>query len=225
MNFYLKILQTGRDYICHKTLIITALCAWGGYTLPCAGAERTDTLNRDSGLNCASALRWAIGTNLPAWGMAIANLSGEVQINHRWSTALSIYYSAWNYGAPDRKFRTFILRPEARYWTRSASQGLYVQAHLQMASYNFALPSWNYRIQDRGGTNPALGGGLGIGYRLPLGNSRWALDTSLGFGVYHLKYDRFENYDNGPLVDTRSRAWCGIDHVGLGIIYNFNSAP
>ena len=168
--------------------------------------------------------RWAVGTNLLAWGMAVANLSGEATLGCRWSLALSLYYSGWDYASDTRKFRTFIFRPEARFWTRSALRGLYLQAHVQMAAYNFAMPSWSYRIQDVGGDHPALGGGIGLGYRLPLGNGRWALDAAIGAGVYHLKYDRFENRDNGPLVDTRSRVWAGIDHVSVGVVYNFNSA-
>lgn len=167
--------------------------------------------------------QWTVGTNLIALGMAITNITGELSVGCRWSTALSLCYSAWNYGAVNHKYRMFMVKPEVRYWTRSALAGLFVEAHLQLTYYNFARPSWNYRIQDTNGTHPALGGGFGVGYRLPIGDRGWALQASLGAGVYHLKYDRFLNYHNGPLHDTHSRTWAGIDHVGIGIIYNFNS--
>lgn len=168
---------------------------------------------------------WHLSTNLIEWGMAISNLTAEVDFAPRWSAALSLHYSGMNYAGKTRKFRTFIFRPEVRWWAGSCHKGLFLDAHLQMAAYNFALPSWKYRIQDVGGKNPALGGGLGIGYRLPLGsNGHWAAQGQLGVGVYHLKYDRFENRPNGPLVDTRRRVWAGIDNVSVSIVYNFKAS-
>lgn len=168
---------------------------------------------------------WHISSSLPALGMAIANLSGHYDFACRWSAALTLCYAGWNYGTSTRKFRTFIFRPEARYWLRDGHSGFFVDGHLAMAAYNFAMPSWHYRIQDVGGDHPALGGGIGIGYRLPLGLSgRWAVEAQLGAGVYRLKYDRFENRPNGPLVDTRSRTWAGIDNFAISLVYNFNPA-
>ena len=124
--------------------------------------------------------------------VAIVNATAHYQWNCRWSAALSLYYSAWDYGRSDCKFRTFIFRPEVRYWTRRAGSGLFFDAHVAMAAYNFALPSWDYRIQDVDGTHPALGGGLGIGWRQNL-SRRWALEFQAGAGVYALRSDRFGN--------------------------------
>lgn len=166
--------------------------------------------------------QWHIGTNIVEWAMAITNLTGEYDFARRWSVALSLHYSAWNYGTTTRKFRTFILRPEVRYWLHDCHKGFFINAHVQLAAYNFALPGWHYRIQDVDGKHPALGGGIGLGYRVDLDKERrWAFQADLGAGIYYLKYNRFENRRNGPLVDTRSRVWAGIDHFGLSIIYNF----
>lgn len=173
--------------------------------------------------------RWHVSTNLPAWGALIANATGEYDFKPHWSCALTIYYSAFNYFTSTRKFRTFILRPEIRWWARDSHTGFFAEAHLEMAAYNFALKSWEYRIQDVKGRNPALGGGIGAGYRynfrrggLP---SRWSLECQLGVGVYHLKYNRFENRPGGQLVDTRSRTFFGIDNAAISLVYNFNPRP
>lgn len=184
--------------------------------------EAEEVIN-DAGTGCGR--EWHVSTNVPAWGMFIANATGEYDFSCRWSAALSLCYSAWNYGTSTRKFRTFILRPEVRYWPSGSGSRLFVEGHLAMASFNFAMPSWHYRIQDAGGKHPALGGGIGIGYRLPLGkNGRWAAEAQIGVGVYHLKYDRFENRRGGLLVDSRSRTWAGIDNFALSVVYNFNTA-
>lgn len=164
---------------------------------------------------------WRLSTNAVAWGMAITNLGVECDLARRWSVALSLYYSGWNYLKETRKFRTFIIRPEARYWFADGHRGFFAEGHLELAYYNFALPSWKYRIQDRDGRHPALGGGIGLGYRLPLRNPQWAVEAQVGTGVYHLSYDRFENRPDGPLHDTRTKTWFGVDNVSVGISFNF----
>lgn len=165
---------------------------------------------------------WHVSTNVPAWAMFIANAAGEYDFACRWSAALSVYYSAWNYATSTRKFRTFIFRPELRYWLGSDHRGIFVDGHLSMVSYNFARKGWHYRIQDVGGDHPALGGGVGVGWRMPLSrNGRWSAEAQIGAGCYALKYDRFENRPDGPLVDTRTRTWFGIDNVSVSMVYNF----
>lgn len=169
---------------------------------------------------------WYMKSSVPAWASAVANVAGEYDFADRWSAQLDLRYSAWNYGRQTRKFRTFQLRPEVRYWFRDGHNGLFVDAHLAMISYNVALPSWEFRIQDRGGKHPALGGGLGVGYRLNLSrDSRWRLEGSLGFGVYHLDYNRFYNKDHtrlGQLFDTRKRTFAGVDNVSVSVVYVLN---
>lgn len=168
---------------------------------------------------------WRVYSNAIEWGLLIANAGGEWDFSDCWSLNLSLHYSALNYFSARRKFRTFILRPEVRFWPAGQDRGLFVDAHVQMAAYNFALRRWAYRIQDVDGKHPALGGGIGVGYRLPLGRSgHWAAEAALGVGVYRLRYDRFENRPGGQLVDTRSRTRVCIDNVALSIVYKFKTA-
>lgn len=168
---------------------------------------------------------WYLRTNLPAWGMAMGNLSGEYRFACRWSVGLSLYYSAWNYGKVTRKFRTFTFRPEARYYFRDGGNGLFVDAHLAMIAYNFAFSGGKYRYQDRDGKHPALGGGIGIGYRLPLSrDGRWRAEAAVGAGVYHLDYDKFLNRDNGPWAGREKRTYVGLDNASLSVIFTFNAA-
>ncbi len=167
---------------------------------------------------------WHVSTNVLAWTLGMTNLMGEYDFGCHWSVALSLYYSAWNYAKATRKFRAFIFRPELRWWLGEGHRGLFVDGHIQMAAYNFALPGWEYRIQDVGGRHPALGGGIGVGYRLPLGRSgRCAAEAAIGVGVYHLEYNRFVNEENGALVDRRERTFFGLDNVSVSVVYNFNA--
>ncbi len=187
-----------------------------------ADTVATEKTVDDSPAPCAR--HWSLRTNLPAWGMAMANISGEYLFACRWSASLSLYYSAWNYGKSTRKFRTFVFRPEARFYFRDGGKGLFFDAHLAMVAYNFAFSGGKWRYQDRGGKHPALGGGIGIGYRLPLSrDGRWRAEASVGAGVYHLDYDRFYNRPNGPLYDNTRRTYFGLDHAAISIVYTFDA--
>lgn len=93
-----------------------------------------------------------------------------------------------------------------------------------MTQYNFAFSGGKYRYQDRGGKHPALGGGIGIGYRLPLSrDGRWRAEAAVGAGIYHLDYDKFLNRDNGPLAGREKRTYFGLDNAALSIVYTFNA--
>ena len=165
--------------------------------------------------------RVLVKTNAPAWGMLISNVAAEIDLDPHWSLNLPVYYSALNYFTSTIKFRTFSLQPEVRYWFSEENEGWFVGAHLGMAYFNFATDG-AYRTQDHKGHSPAFGGGIAGGYRMPLSaNKRWKIEFSLGAGVYSLYYDRFRNRHNGLLVDTKRKAYLGIDQVPISFVYTF----
>ncbi len=160
-----------------------------------------------------------VKTNLVGWGLIMTNIAGEYQWSDHWSVSLPIYYSAWNYFKGTRKYRTFAVQPEIRYWF---NEHVYVGAHLGLAYYNYAKDG-DWRYQDHNGSTPALGGGLSGGWRTAISkNRRWWVELTAGVGVYKLHYDIFHNYHNGPLVDERHRTFFGVDNVALTIAYRFD---
>lgn len=165
--------------------------------------------------------QWHISSNLLPWTLLIPNIGGEVDLHPHWSASANVAYSALNYFTSTCKFRTFSFRPEIRCWPGIVSDGFYVEGHLQMTAYDIATPGMKYRIQDVGGKHPALGGGIGIGFRKQLGDSRWSMEGHIGAGIYDLKYNRFENKINGKLIDTHHRTYYGIDKVAVSLIYTF----
>lgn len=166
--------------------------------------------------------RLHIKTNTIGLAMGIANLAAELDINEHWSVSVPVYYSAWNYFKSTLKFRTFAIQPEVRYWWDEDHIGLFAGAHLGMSYFNFAFDG-DYRYQDKNENSPALGGGLSIGYRLPLSkNNRWGVEFTLGAGVYSLQYDKFYNTDNvkeGLMADSKKKAYFGIDRAAISFSY------
>ena len=169
--------------------------------------------------------RILVKTNGIGWAMGIANLAAEIDLARHWSFTLPIYYSAWNYFTSKVKFRTFALQPEFRYWLSEHNDGFFAGAHFGMAYYNFALPNGN-RYQDHDRRSPALGGGLSVGYRLPLDKkNRWRVEFALGAGAYSLHYDKFSNpssTSDGRLMESVKKTFWGIDQVAVSFSYSFD---
>lgn len=175
-----------------------------------------DTL--DSGTGGCIDNDWHLGLNVIAAGMGVLSLTGEYDLNSEWSVAISAGYSAWNYGSSQRKFRTLFFRPEGRWWF--AGHEFFIEGHAALYYYNFALERWHYRIQDANGSHPALGGGIGAGWRHDF-NSNWSIQAQAGVGVYYLDYQRFVNKPNGALEDRIAKWRFAADNIGVSVIYTF----
>lgn len=163
-----------------------------------------------------------IKTNFVGLGLLMANLGVEFDLGRYMSLSIPVYYSAVNYFKPTIKFRTLATQPELRYWPMSNNDGLFIGAHMGFAYYNFAFDG-DWRYQDKDGTTPTLGGGLSLGYRIPISkNERWKLEFGVGAGIYPLQYDVFHNVPDvkeGELFDTRTKTYIGLDNVHVGISY------
>ena len=195
---------------------------------PTSLAQPTETESH-SALRSEGEVGWSpklyLKTNAIGLGMAIANGAVEADLARHWSVALPIYYSAWNYFKTTIKFRTFATQPEVRYWPSEKNIGLFAGAHFGVASYNFAFDG-DLRYQDHNRQTPAVGGGVSIGYRLPISkNNRWSVEFALGAGVYSNHYDTFLNTPttkDGPMIETIKEVYCGIDRVAISLSYSFN---
>ena len=191
--------------------------------------ERTDEAGEAipaiTGKASPEAKRWipllAVKTNAVGWAMAISNVAVEIDLSQRLSLNIPVYYSAWNYFSGTTKFRILAAQPELRYWP-TRNRRLFAGVHFGVASYNFALGG-KWRIQDHDGTAPALGGGVSVGYRMPLGRSdRWNVEFSLGAGAYRLHYDKFHNESGGVYSSTVRKTFFGIDNAAVSFSYTFD---
>lgn len=158
-------------------------------------------------------------SNIAGLGLLMANIGIEFDMGRKLSFNLPIYYSAVNYFCHTLKFRTFSIQPELRFWPKDNSKGLFIGIHAGFAYYNFAFNgAWRY--QDKDGKTPTLGGGISLGYRLPISNNeRWHMELAAGAGIYPLHYDVFHNERNGQLYDTRKKNYVGLDNILVGISY------
>ena len=161
-------------------------------------------------------------SNALGLSMGISNAAVEIDFAKHWSFTFPLYYSAWNYFNERIKFRTLAFQPEVRYWFSEENNKFFLGAHFSYAQYNIAVAG-GYRYQDHNMEKPALGGGISVGYRLPLSKDhRWNVEFTLGAGVYPLHYDIFENTPDtkdGLLLDSRKMTYWGLDNAGITFSY------
>lgn len=164
-------------------------------------------------------------TNAIGLAMGIANVAVEIDMARHWSFALPVYYSAWDYFKQTLKFRTFAVQPEFRYWLSDENDGFFAGAHFGLAYYNLAIDG-DYRYQDHSRETPAIGGGVSIGYRLPISkNNRWRVEFSVGAGAYANHYDKFHNTPDtkdGLLIESNKNTYWGIDQAAVSFSYSFD---
>lgn len=166
---------------------------------------------------------WYLKTNIIPWFLLDANLAAEWEISDHMSFSLPIYYNALDWFNVESKFRVLGTQPELRYWFKDDFSGLFLGAHFTYSYYNISWNTWTYRYQDKGWKNPALGGGINVGYKLrlrPLGD-HWGLEFTLGAGYLHLDYDTFYNVANGRHAGSFTKNYFGIDNASVSLTYRF----
>ena len=172
--------------------------------------------------NCLPGKRLYIKTNALRWILAQTNIGIEFDVAPHWSADIKAAYSAWNYFSQTLKFRTSDIKPNVRYWFGCNNSGWYVEAHFGLTWYNYAFKG-QYRFQDYGRRSPAIGGGIGAGYRMPLDNSqKWNIEFGVSAGAYKLHYDKFLNETNGRKVGEKRRTFIGPDDAWVTISYRFD---
>ena len=170
--------------------------------------------------------RFYIKSNFLRWILFSADVAFELDFAPHWSFTLPVSYCAMDWFKSTIKFRNFTVQPEVRYWFKHRdNDGFFVGAHFQMCYYNYAFDG-EYRYQDFRGRTPALGGGIGAGYRKPISrNKRWRLEFELGAGIYPLDYSLFQNTPNvrdGQWVERRKKTYYGLDNAAITIAYSFD---
>lgn len=176
-----------------------------------------DTLSKQTDWN----RKLTIKTNIAGFALLIGNAAVEIDLSRHLSLNLPVYYSALDYFKPTVKFRTLATQPELR-WNFGRPDGLFIGSHFGLAYFNFATGG-KYRIQTLDGDEPLIGGGLNIGYRIPLSKDRkWKLELGVGAGAYRFNRDKFFNETNGAKAGSERGTYIGVDNASISLSYSFD---
>lgn len=175
-----------------------------------------------------SAQKVAVKSNLFYDAFANINLGVEVAMAPKWTLDVSGDFNAWN-RSHDRKWKHWLIQPEARYWFCDRFSGHFLGVHAHGGQYNVGnlknglnflgsdfRPLGDHRFQGW-----FVGAGVGYGYSWIL-NKHWNLEAEIGLGYAYTRYDSFECADCGKRVekDVPHHYW-GPTKAAINLIYAF----
>ncbi|MBR8760434.1 DUF3575 domain-containing protein [Porphyromonas levii] len=145
-----------------------------------------------------------------------ATLNGDVSmtLNRNLSAHADVSINPWRI----EKFRIqhFMVRPQIRYWLSESYRGWFFGAHGVFAGYHLGIPRYmRYKVKGI-----AVGGGVDVGYQLPL-SPRWNLEFALGGSVLWTDYFRSECKNCGKILDEKSGVYVLPTKAALSVVYLF----
>lgn len=156
------------------------------------------------------------------------NAGAEVGLAPRWTLDASFNYNGWDL-SHDRKWKHWLVQPEARYWFCDRFSGHFLGMHLLGGQYNFGglknnlswLGSDFSRLSDSRYQGWFVGVGAAYGYAWILGR-RWNLEAEIGVGYVYTRYDRFRCAGCGKRVESdRPHHYVGPTKAAVNLVYVF----
>lgn len=175
----------------------------------------------------ASAQNISVKTNLLYDATTTVNLGVEPRVASRWTLDLSGNYQAWNL-SDKRRWRHWMLQPEARRWFCDPFIGHFLGFHLHGGKYNIGglkngisfLGTDFSQLSDNRFQGWFLGGGVGYGYSWPL-NKYWSIEAEIGLGYSYVRYDKYPCAECGEKIDKGTHHYVGPTKAAVNLIYSF----
>lgn len=179
-------------------------------------------------LPIAHAQHVGVKTNILYDALLSPTVGIEVGLAPKWSLDVSGTANFWTVN--DRRWRQWMVQPEARYWFCQRSAGHFLGFHAIGGQYNFG--NLNLGIDNFLGTDLRqlrdhrlqgwmVGAGVAYGYSWVL-NASWNLEAEIGAGWIYTQYDRFMCEGCGAKDQSRQvHNYVGPTKAAINLIYNF----
>ena len=169
----------------------------------------------------------AVKTNVLNLSALNANVGVEIGLAPRWTLDLSGDYNGWTVSG--RKWKHWLMQPEARYWFCNRFAGQFVGFHALGGVYNFGNLPNNLRflgsnfskLTDRRYQGWGIGAGIAYGYAWVLGE-HWNLETEIGAGWVYTRYDVFPCAECGTKLESdQHHHYLGPTRAAVKFVYLF----
>lgn len=170
----------------------------------------------------------ALKTNLVTDATATVNLGAEFALAPKWTLDLSANYNGWNIGG-DKKWKHWMLQPEARYWFCDKYMGHFFGIHAMGGQFNLGgldadfkfLGSDFGKLRGHRAEGWGIGAGIAYGYAWAMGK-HWNMEAELGIGYLYGKYDKFECEKCGKkTASDLHHNYYGPTKAALSLVYVF----
>lgn len=169
----------------------------------------------------------SLKTNILYDATATINAGIEIKVSPRWSIDLSGNLNAWSF-SEGRRWKHWLVQPEARYWLCDATAGHFLAVHLLTGQFNFGnirglsdIGGLGFRsLRDHRYQGWAAGAGVGYGYSWIL-SKHWSIEAEIGFGWIYARYDVFECAGCGKNIGSGHKNFFSPTKLALSIKYVF----
>jgi len=176
----------------------------------------------------ASAQNVVVKTNLLYDITTTANLGMEFKVAPKWTVDISGNLNAWTF-SDNKKWKHWVLQPEARYWLCERFNGHFVGAHLVGGIYN--MGNWNTdftflgtdfgQLKEHRYEGWLVGAGIAYGYHWMLGR-HWSVEAEIGIGYVYTQADKYECPRCGEqLENNKPHHYVGPTKAAVNLIYVF----
>jgi len=180
------------------------------------------------GCLAARAQTVAVKTNLAYDAFANVNLGAEVGVAPRWTIDVSGDFNGWTL-SHQRRWKHWMLQPEARYWLCERFSGHFFGAHLHGGQFNVGglsngisfLGTDFSQLSDSRYQGWFAGAGLAYGYAWILGR-HWNIEGEIGLGYSYVLYDKFRCAGCGKKTESgETHHYVGPTKAAINLVYVF----
>lgn len=179
-------------------------------------------------LSGAHSQETAIKTNLVGDALLNPNIAIELGLAPKWTLDVSGQFNLWNM-SHNRKWKHWVVQPEARYWFCDRFSGHFVGVHLLGGQYNVGGINLDFKflgtdfskIKDTRYQGWFGGAGIAYGYDWVL-SEHWNVEAEIGFGWTYTRYDRFRCAGCGKKIETdKPHNYFGPTKAAVNVVYVF----
>ena len=173
-----------------------------------------------------SAQKVAIKTNLISDAVTSPSLGAEFKMAPKWTFDLQGQVNFWN--IHERRWRHWMVQPEARVWICEAFQGSFFGLHAIGGQFNIGNIKNNIKVlgsdfgklKDHRYQGWGAGAGIAYGYDWIL-SKHWNLEFEIGVGWIYTKYDVYPCTICGTKEGEGHHNYYGPTKLALAIEYIF----
>jgi hypothetical protein len=158
----------------------------------------------------------ALKSNLLYDAAAVPSLGAEVRLDSMVSVNVSGTYNPFSFPGK-RKWKTWSVRPELRYWFRRTFNGPFVGTDIFYGYFNASRVPF-LGLKERRGQGSFFGGGLTAGWHRIL-SPHWGLEFSVAAGYVHVDYNKYLNYECGYNEGRKIKNLFMPTGVSISLVY------
>ena len=170
---------------------------------------------------------FALKSNILSDAALTPNLGLEVGLAPKWTLDVSGQINAWP--VKDRRWKHWLVQPEARYWFCRRFAGHFLGFHALGGQFNFG--NWKHgfdflgtdfsKLKDMRYQGWGAGAGVAYGYAWPV-HPHWNIEAEIGLGWIYTRYDSYPCSECGSKVaDNKAHNYVGPTKLALNIVYIF----